>query len=394
MMNKSRRLLAQAHDLIDRVEAEGREFTEEERERSKSLLAQAQQAQDLEQQFREIEGVGPMETIGSGGAIHGGPGDLFVKSAAFKKIADPASRGQQWTTGNVDVGYLNTKAGTVLESGQGAGLVPVPEVAPGVVSKLFEEIAVPDLFASATTTSNSVRYINEGTATSAAAGVAEGAAKPASDLAYSTVDEPVKKIATSIQTSDEVLEDASSFQTYLNSRLTLFVQAEEARQLLRGAGTNELVGIMGRSGVSTYGASGVANTTALATVIANLRGSAFLESDAIIMHPANWLTTRLQTDSSGQYLGGGPFTGAYGNAGGVPGLFGQSLWGKPVVLSTVVGSRTALVGSFSQAAQIFRRGGVSVEATNSHASLFLSNEVAIRAEERLALACSATHSAW
>ena len=49
----------------------------------------------------------------------------------------------------------------------------------------------------------------EGTATSGAAGVAEGAAKPESTLALSTVDEPVNKIATALTVSDEMIEDAS-----------------------------------------------------------------------------------------------------------------------------------------------------------------------------------------
>jgi HK97 family phage major capsid protein len=43
------------------------------------------------------------------------------------------------------------------------------------------------------------------------------------------------------------------------------------------------------------------------------------------------------------------------------------------------------VGSRS-AAQVWRRGGLSVEATNSHADYFQRNLVAIRAEERLGLA--------
>jgi HK97 family phage major capsid protein len=47
---------------------------------------------------------------------------------------------------------------------------------------------------------------------------------------------------------------------------------------------------------------------------------------------------------------------------------------------------TALVGAFKTAAQIFRKGGVRVEASNSHADFFVKNLVAIRAEERLALA--------
>ena len=79
------------------------------------------------------------------------------------------------------------------------------------------------------------------------------------------------------------------------------------------------------------------------------------------------------------------FGGAYGQ-GGAPGLFGESLWNTRVVLSTHVGPGTALVGSFGQAAQIYRRGGPTLEATNSHAFYFQSNLVMLRAEERLGLA--------
>ena len=49
-------------------------------------------------------------------------------------------------------------------------------------------------------------------------------------------------------------------------------------------------------------------------------------------------------------------------------------------------ANTALVGAFKQAAQVFRKGGIRVEASNSHADFFIKNLVAIRAEERLALA--------
>lgn len=59
-------------------------------------------------------------------------------------------------------------------------------------------------------------YMVEGTATSGAAGVAEAGNKPESTLAYSTTDEPVKKIATTLTISDEMLEDGgSTIQSYL-----------------------------------------------------------------------------------------------------------------------------------------------------------------------------------
>jgi HK97 family phage major capsid protein len=220
--------------------------------------------------------------------------------------------------------------------------------------------------------------------------VAEGSAKPASDLAYSTVDEPVRKIATSITTSDELLEDAANVEQFVNSRLSLFVKIEEERQLLRGSGSPELAGLVGRSGVNVYTKlAGDDNAVAIAKVIANTRGSSSLEPSAIIMHPTNWLATRLLRDGTGgtvgQFYGGGPITGAYGG-GGNPGLFGQLLWNVPVVLSSVVGAGTAIVGSFNQGAEIWRRGGVSVEATNSHSDYFVKNLVALRAEQREALA--------
>jgi HK97 family phage major capsid protein len=123
-------------------------------------------------------------------------------------------------------------------------------------------------------------------------------------------------------------------------------------------------------------------------VIANTRGSSFLQPDTVIMHPTNWLNSRLLRDgtggTAGNYLAGGPFGVSSNNAGGAP-LFGQTLWDTRVVLSTVVGLGTALVGNFGQGAQIYRRGGVSIEATNSHSDWFAKDISMLRAEERLGL---------
>jgi HK97 family phage major capsid protein len=228
----------------------------------------------------------------------------------------------------------------------------------------------------------------EGTATNAAAGVAEAGTKPESTIAMSEVTEPIRKIATVLPILDELLEDAASVQSYLHGRLTLFVSLEEERQLLRDAGTNELVGIFGRAGINTYTkAAGDDNSVALATVIANTAGSSYLVPDTVVLHPTNWLNTRLLRDGTGgtvgQYFGGGPFSGAYG-AGGAPGVFGQSIWNTRWC-SAYVGAGTALVGNFGQAAHIWRRGGVCVEATNSHSDYFVKNLSMLRAEERLGL---------
>ena len=62
------------------------------------------------------------------------------------------------------------------------------------------------------------------------------------------------------------------------------------------------------------------------------------------------------------------------------------LWGVPAAVTPSIVANTALVGAYRTCAQIFRKGGDRVESSNSHASFFINNLVAIRAERRLALA--------
>ena len=67
---------------------------------------------------------------------------------------------------------LETTAG-----GPGAGPVP-PQYEPGIASRLFEPLGVRDVFGQSTMTASQVHYINEGTATSGAAGVGEAGTSP------------------------------------------------------------------------------------------------------------------------------------------------------------------------------------------------------------------------
>jgi hypothetical protein len=125
------------------------------------------------------------------------PGEAFTSSEGYKSIRNSESRAQTWSSGLIEVG-LSTN-GTLLEgvgspgSGSGGGLVPVPQVVPGFVDKLFQPLVLENLLLSGVATGNTVRYALQGTATSGAAGVAEGGTKPDSTRGYSTADEPVKR---------------------------------------------------------------------------------------------------------------------------------------------------------------------------------------------------------
>jgi HK97 family phage major capsid protein len=379
--------------IMERSQREGRDMsldeyaeTQEALDKAKSEAAQDGVNLDTKRMMQRLGGSEGITFVDGSGRSTGRLGD-FVNSKAYQRIKDGSGRGQNWSSGPVEVG-LQTK-GTVTEGTVAGGLTPA-EYQPGIVSKLFQPIGLSDYFGQATTGASHYRYVVEGTATNAAAGVAEGGAKPESTLVYSEVDEPVKKIATSLPVSDELLEDAESFQGYLNGRLTNFVQQEEERQLLRGAGTDELVGIVGRSGVNTLGtaAAGTIMAEHILKAATGSRGSAFVDPDTIVLHPTNWQTLRLSKDTTGQYLGGGPWTGSYGQPGQVStGYFSSApIWNMNVWVTTAIGSGTALLGSFKQAAQIVRRGGPSVEVSNAHSDFFVKNLNMVRAESRLALA--------
>jgi HK97 family phage major capsid protein len=145
-------------------------------------------------------------------------------------------------------------------------------------------------------------------------------------------------------------------------------------------------------GVPVYaGGTAVGNKAVQLFIAMNgVRGSAFVEPEWIVIHPTDYQELRLLRDTAGQFLGGGPFQGPYG-AGANLGASGQitgaidSIWNKAVyVTAGMGGAGTALVGSRA-AGQVWSRGGLNVEATNSHSTYFTSNLTAIRAERRLGL---------
>ncbi|MGZ4183171.1 MAG: phage major capsid protein [Solirubrobacteraceae bacterium] len=373
--------------MFESADQQGRSLTPEERAHAEGLLEEAQELGGLEKQLdavgRQIGAPFGNSTANGNGNGHKAmfqtldPGSRFIQSEGFKAILDPQNRPQSWTTGMIpvtDVGLIGMK-GTLLEdagapgSGSGGGLVPVPQVVPGVVETLFQPLTLESLLNSQQATTNTVRYIVEGTATSAAAGVAEGGTKPESTLGLSTKDEPIKKIATTITVSDEILQDATTLQAFVNQRLSLFVRIESERQLFRGtSGGNEVQGILTSRGVPVYAGGTAAGNYAeqIFKAMNGMRGSAFVEPEWIVMHPTDYQVLRLLKDTAGQFFGGGPFQGPYGSGANIASsgqLTGanDSLWNKAVYVTAAIGgARTALIGS-SASATVWNRGGVSSE---------------------------------
>jgi len=312
-------------------------------------------------------------------------GQQFVEHANYKALIDGgvSSKTGKWTSGGIELKTALTE-GTSGSPGPGNSLVATPTVLPGITDIRFQPLTVADLFPSGSTNSPLLRYLVETAVTNAAATVAELGLKPESAITFSKVDETLKKIATFLPVSDEMLEDFAQIQSYLDSRLELFVKLQEEVQLLRGDGTGtNLVGILNRAGLATSIAKGTSpslsgdnDMDAIYRQITAIRTTSFLEPETIVIDPLGWQNIVLAKDSQGRYLGQGPFMSVQT----------PMIWGKPVVPTTAMPASTALVGAFQKASQVFRKGGITVEASNSHADFFQRNETAIRAEERLLLA--------
>jgi HK97 family phage major capsid protein len=397
------RLVTQAGSITSVASSENRSLLSREKQTVEGLLATAQEYKARIKEMEEndslneqIEAMRRMrspesETVGAGGGgKNDGPdtwGSAFTKSKAFQSLQMAFKSGAltgNWSSGPVEMPSFFDPGSTGRKATLTTNDFPFePDVRPGIQGLLQRPIVITDLLAQGTTDSSVIRYVQETLFTNGAATVAEGDLKPESALAFDSVDEPVRKIATFLPITDEMLEDAAQMRSYLDGRLRLGVQLTEEVQLLSGDGTGTNIrGLLTRTGLQTLAvpAPGATANRSIAEylyqAITNVRVNALIEPDGIVMHPSNYAALRLAKDSGGEFNAGGPFGG----------LAGNTVWGLPVALSMALPVNTAIVGAFRSQAQVFRRSGLVVEASNSHADYWTHNLTSIRAELRVALA--------
>jgi HK97 family phage major capsid protein len=255
-----------------------------------------------------------------------------------------------------------------------------------IITAVRPRLVVADLLGSGTLTGNAISYFVEAALEGAYTTVAEGATKPQLHVLDPTVmTDALKKIAGYIKFTDEMTEDLAFFVSEINNRLMYELARFEEQQLLSGNGTGtNVLGILNRSGIQTEtGASVGDNPDAIFRAITKVSTGSGLDADGIVINPIDYQRLRLAKDANNQYYGGGFFAGEYGNG---TLTMQPPVWGMRTVVTPAIAAGTVLVAAFSQAGTVYRKGGVRVESTNSHASDFINNLVTTRAEERIALA--------
>ena len=236
-------------------------------------------------------------------------------------------------------------------------------------------VAAADFFANANISGNAITYFKQGAYEGSPAVTAEGAKKPQNSTSFTPVTLPLSKIAAFIKETDEILWDQD------------FLASEVQNSLIYHLGTVEDATIVSAvAGTSGIGAVTYASTEDLAdgiiAGIMNVKQNSAYDASVVIMNPADYLAALKAKDANKQYIGGGYFSGAYGNGGyAMP----TSIWGVPVFCSSSITAGTAIVAA-RQAVKIWRKGGLDVKLYEQNEDDALYNRVTLLAEERLACA--------
>lgn len=219
-----------------------------------------------------------------------------------------------------------------------------------------------------------------------AGGVAEAATKPESGLITALVTDSVKQIATWMPVSRRALRDVDGLGAYLNSILGYFLALEEDDQILNGAGGVDMNGILNAVGVQTQALGGDTRLDAIRKAMTKIQtgfsaGTAGWEPTGLVLHPSDWEDIELLKDLNLRYLliPEGTATGD-----GTPQP--PRVWRVPVVVTPAIAAGTGLMGAFDIGATLFTYEDVTLRISDSHASFFVQNLVAVLAEFRELLA--------
>ena len=388
-ISKSREELKAAFDS-----QEDGKYTPEAKEKIKGLNTELaglvddlkiEEAKAKNEKALEVEDNTPVNSIPNAMPEQKGPqsiGEQFASTDAYKAYVEKGVKGvdsqAEFKT------TLNT-TGYPPESLRAPGILETALRNPDSVIGLFDQIQ---------TSQNAYVYLEETTFTNSAGSIAESgdiSSTLESALAFTERTESIRKMATFLPVTDELLADVAGIQGYVNSRLSTMMKLNLDNQLINGDGSApNLTGVLNKSGINTFDyalpyAGELGKLGQIYQAITEIRKDAFVEPDAIVMHPSDWydiVTSVTEVDTSGSK------NPLFVVAGGFGADAAPRIWGLRVVPSTVIAAGTVLVGKFSggDAAQVIMREGVDLAVSDSHSDFFAKNQLAIRLTMRLGFA--------
>ncbi|UPJ72793.1 phage major capsid protein [Bradyrhizobium sp. 187] len=301
-----------------------------------------------------------------GGSSSESPGEIFIRSEAFKNFGGSAGRGN-----------ISAVVQAITSASTSAGGMIAPDRRSEIVGLPKRRLTIRGLIAPGTTNSNSVNYVRQTTRTNNAAVVTEGAQKPESVFAWTEADAPVRTIAHWVPVSRQAMDDAPMLQSTIDGELRYGLSVKEEEELLLGSGAGQhIYGIVPQA--TAYETSrNITLDTAFDTLAHAIAQSevALLPATGIVLNNNDLESLKIIKDGDDRYIGGGPF--------GPP---ITTIWGRPVVGTPAMATGEFLVGAFLDGAQIFDRLDAEVLVSSEDRDNFIKNMLTVRAEERLAMA--------
>ncbi|MCZ4344493.1 phage major capsid protein [Devosia neptuniae] len=328
--------------------------------------AVAEQLAQIEQRIAEGDG-GSFQSRDTGATV----GEQFINSENVKGLLETANR-----RGKAD---LQLKASLTSLTTDAAGSVGagMARSRDNMVLLPQRRLTVRSLLPQIQITTGAVEVPVQKDRNNNAAMVAEGTAKPQSDIQLELKTFNARTIAHWMKASRQVLDDVPQLRGIVDNELLQGLGLKEEGQLLNGDGTGQnLFGMVPQA--TAYSAPiAIASATSIDTIGLALLQNALAEypADGIIMNPADWLYIRLLKDAGGNYIFGEP---------------GQTveprLFGVPVIATPAMAVDKFLVGQFQTAATIYDRWDARVEIATENEDDFIKNMLTILAEQRLAFA--------
>jgi HK97 family phage major capsid protein len=279
------------------------------------------------------------------------------------KIKDTAEKG----------GMLSLDVKSTTINADYDGVVALSTLEPGVDNIARPVIKVRNVVNTGTTSSKFVVYISQGRNTEAS-WVTEGETKPTSNPGYEEVSVEVKKVASTVKVSKEMLADLAFVRSEINADLMAGLDQAFEYALINGAGGTSLDGLLGFA--QPFAAGTFAGTIPAANVSdvirvakAQIQGAKF-EPTHVLLHPEDAAKIELTKATDGGYT--------------YPAFWDRNMMlaGLIVVTSTNIAPDTFLVGDMSKSnVRIRENMNLQVGYVNDD---FQRNMVTILAEMRAA----------
>lgn len=251
----------------------------------------------------------------------------------------------------------------------------ITDVDTNLVQQPRRELTIRDLFASETISGSALTYFVESSIVEGGpAHTTEGNEKPMMSFGDPTaVTVALKKIASYMKESDEMLHDAPWLATAIDNR-GLYQHDLAVENYL-------VTALAGTSGIGT---ANKLTPDGIKRAMSTVKKNSGFRADAIVINPDDYDNLILRKDGNGQYYGGGFVTGAYGNGAyaGEP-----NLWGLRTITTPAVAAGTCYVGAFAMGGSVVGNNeGKRVDYANQNEDDFIKNMITMRIEERLILA--------